>query len=101
MLGERWGSHAHFHRLRVHTLYRYKEAAGRALRYVGGILNAVLTQSLDIHARWLGGVKPKLKEETMNRVLNLQRLAMDETYSVLGSSTGSSTSHCCNNNSES
>lgn len=37
----------------------------------------------------------------MNRVLNLQRLAMDETYSVLGSSTGSSTSHCCNNNSES
>ncbi|MCC4595940.1 class III lanthipeptide [Xanthomonas campestris pv. phormiicola] len=32
----------------------------------------------------------------MNRVLNLQRLALDETNSLLGSSTGSSTSNCCN-----
>ncbi|MEH6420336.1 class III lanthipeptide [Pseudomonas sp. CGJS7] len=32
----------------------------------------------------------------MKRVLKLQRLALDDTNSILGSSTGSSTSHCCN-----
>jgi hypothetical protein len=33
----------------------------------------------------------------MTRILKLQRLALDNTNTVLGSSTGSSTSSCCNN----
>lgn len=31
----------------------------------------------------------------MNRVLNLQRLAMDTTLSLLGNSSGSSMHSCC------
>lgn len=33
----------------------------------------------------------------MTRILNLQRLVLEASGSLLGSSTGSSTSHCCNN----
>jgi hypothetical protein len=33
----------------------------------------------------------------MNRILKLQRLALDETNMLKGNSTGSSTSECCNN----
>lgn len=32
----------------------------------------------------------------MTRILNLQRLALDDSNSIFGSSTGSSTSNCCN-----
>ena len=36
----------------------------------------------------------------MNRVLKLQRLALDESISVLGNSCSSSHSDCCNGSSE-
>ena len=36
----------------------------------------------------------------MNRVLKLQRLALDESISALGNSCSSSVSSCCNNNAE-
>ena len=32
----------------------------------------------------------------MTRILNLQRLALDNSNSVLGNSSGSSVSGCCN-----
>ena len=35
----------------------------------------------------------------MNRVLNLQRLALEESISLLGNSSGSSVSDCCNGSS--
>lgn len=34
----------------------------------------------------------------MTRILKLQRLALDNIDTLFGSSTGSSSSHCCNSN---
>lgn len=36
----------------------------------------------------------------MNRILKLQRLALDESISLLGNSSGSSTRNCCNDTSQ-
>lgn len=41
-----------------------------------------------------------LRKSHMNRILKLQRLALDNIDTLFGSSTGSSTSGCCNGRSQ-